>query len=281
VREQVGKLRRRHPRAATGAVVAAVAAVAALVFVLPAGVVAARQSEHAARSREVQRAEAVVGFGAAADDLRTAAVMILSRFDSSARDALLNKAVVLADRLDREGEAVPAPDRLLELEPGNADARGSRGAYQARLGRAAEARRAAPRPVRVTTLPGRGGCSRSSPRATRRRRTHEAPTMTEVDRLASTDPTVLPAYPDEWAAERKLRLFSAACCRRIWHLLTDEWNRAAIEAIERHADERPMGVEMPCAGDGAVEVIQTHCPQTVHPLDGPAASPGCRPSSLP
>src|SRR3954452_11775800 len=39
----------------------------------------------------------------------------------------------------------------------------------------------------------------------------------------------------EFARERKLRLFAAACCRRAWHLL-DADGRAAIEASERFAD---------------------------------------------
>jgi tetratricopeptide (TPR) repeat protein len=57
------------------------------------------------------------------------------------RDALVNKAVVLADHLRREADAIPVLDELLTRHPSHADALGSRGVYHARLGRAAEAGR--------------------------------------------------------------------------------------------------------------------------------------------
>ena len=56
------------------------------------------------------------------------------------REALLDKAIVLADHLHREADAVPLLDRLLDLYPDHTEGRAGRGVYLARLGRAAPAR---------------------------------------------------------------------------------------------------------------------------------------------
>jgi hypothetical protein len=36
--------------------------------------------------------------------------------------------------------------------------------------------------------------------------------------------------------ERRLRLWACACARRVWHLLSDEWSRNAVELAEQLAD---------------------------------------------
>jgi tetratricopeptide (TPR) repeat protein len=63
------------------------------------------------------------------------------RLNPTLKDALLNKAIILADYLHREADAIPVLDRLLEFYPDHVESRAGRGVYLARLGRAAEARR--------------------------------------------------------------------------------------------------------------------------------------------
>lgn len=61
--------------------------------------------------------------------------------------------------------------------------------------------------------------------------------MTEVDWLACTDPYPMLDHLTDRASDRKLMLFSVACLRRIWHLLTDLRSRGLVEAAERLADD--------------------------------------------
>jgi hypothetical protein len=46
------------------------------------------------------------------------------------------------------------------------------------------------------------------------------------------------------ASERKMRLFSCACVRRVWHLLWSESSRRAVEVSERYADRTTNHNEM-------------------------------------
>lgn len=60
--------------------------------------------------------------------------------------------------------------------------------------------------------------------------------MTEAEWLAATNPTPMWWLVEGRTTERQLRLVACACCRRIWHLLTDEGSKLLIEAAEQLAD---------------------------------------------
>jgi hypothetical protein len=69
--------------------------------------------------------------------------------------------------------------------------------------------------------------------------------MTEAEWLAATDlyamREALRAAGE--ATERRLRLFAAACCRRMWPLLADPRSRAAVEWMERDADQESSDLD--------------------------------------
>jgi hypothetical protein len=60
--------------------------------------------------------------------------------------------------------------------------------------------------------------------------------VTEDEWLACADPTPMLEYLRGKGSERKLRLFAVACCRRIWHLLTDERSRRALIVLESYTE---------------------------------------------
>ena len=60
--------------------------------------------------------------------------------------------------------------------------------------------------------------------------------MTEAEWQNASEPHSMVAFLRDRASDRKLRLFACACCRRIWHILSDERSRKAIDVAERYAD---------------------------------------------
>src|SRR5213593_551636 len=79
--------------------------------------------------------------------------------------------------------------------------------------------------------------------------------MTEREWLSCTDPHLMLTEMPGRVSERKLRLFAAACCRRIWHLLPDPRSRAAVEVVERYADG--LAGERDLAAAKAAAVVAT------------------------
>jgi hypothetical protein len=60
--------------------------------------------------------------------------------------------------------------------------------------------------------------------------------MTEDEWLACDHQIPMIAFLCNRASERKFRLFTVACCRRIWHLIQDGVSRTVVEVAERYAD---------------------------------------------
>jgi len=82
--------------------------------------------------------------------------------------------------------------------------------------------------------------------------------MTEEQWLACTNLDTLLEYLSHKKRQtwlnRKLRLFGCACCRRLWHLFTDDRYRRAVEVAERFADGLASLAELQAAGAAVEEV---------------------------
>jgi hypothetical protein len=60
----------------------------------------------------------------------------------------------------------------------------------------------------------------------------------EAEWLACTNPDTMLYYLQGSVSVRKYRLFAAACCRSIWHLMTDQRSRRLVEVVERHLENQ-------------------------------------------
>jgi hypothetical protein len=77
--------------------------------------------------------------------------------------------------------------------------------------------------------------------------------MAEAEWLACTEPGRMLGFLRRKASKRKLRLFACACCRRVWHLLTDERSQRAVEAAEQYADRAISKRQRKGAADAACD----------------------------
>jgi hypothetical protein len=75
--------------------------------------------------------------------------------------------------------------------------------------------------------------------------------VTEAEWLAATIPKPLLDIVCDRVSERKLRLFTVACCRAIWHMLRNEAKEAAVETAEAYADGLTDDVALKRAADRA------------------------------
>jgi len=78
--------------------------------------------------------------------------------------------------------------------------------------------------------------------------------MTETEWLELSYPTpMLEEAPLE--SERKLRLFSVACCRRVWKYIRGAEGRHAVDVAEQYADGAVTTKQLDQASEGAQRVV--------------------------
>jgi hypothetical protein len=90
--------------------------------------------------------------------------------------------------------------------------------------------------------------------------------MTEAEWLACGDPHVLLSCVKQHRGmrrprkQRRQRLFSVACCRRIWSVIPSDRSRACVEVAERFADGQATEDELRAAEKEASAIWQADAP---------------------
>jgi hypothetical protein len=82
--------------------------------------------------------------------------------------------------------------------------------------------------------------------------------MTEVEWLACADPEPMLVFLRDKASDRRRRLFAVACCRRIRHLMSDDWSLRAVDVAERLADDLAANDEVVSARAGAAAIARRY-----------------------
>src|SRR5262245_25722917 len=80
--------------------------------------------------------------------------------------------------------------------------------------------------------------------------------MTEAEWLACEDPREIMAFLGTRCSDRQTRLVAAACCRRVWILLTDGRCRRAVEVAEAFVDGAVTGAVRAGAEAAAVQAAR-------------------------
>jgi hypothetical protein len=87
--------------------------------------------------------------------------------------------------------------------------------------------------------------------------------VTEREWVVCTNPMPMLEFLRGKVSDRKLRLFAVACCRRIWHLLSPMWSRAAVKGramvktAEQYADGKASSKQLRGTRDIAEIVNRT------------------------
>jgi hypothetical protein len=75
--------------------------------------------------------------------------------------------------------------------------------------------------------------------------------MMEAEWLACTDPQEMLEFLGVKASDRKVRLFSVGCCRRVWHFIGEPDCRRAVELAEQFAEGNATAEDLVAACDEA------------------------------